>query len=371
MDVVVVGGGVIGASIAWRAAGAGLAVTVVDDESRAPASRAAAGMLAPVTEAGYGEEDLLRLNLASSERFPSFVAELRDATGADPSYRRSGTLMVARDQDDNAELEDAFDLQRKLGLEVTRLRGRECRALEPGLSPRVRGGILIEGDHQVDPPALLDALVDACKRSGVDLRAGRVVALERDGDRITGVRLEDGDVVAGAQVVLAAGAWSGLLEQTERAVLPVVRPVKGQLVHLRVRSGGPLAQRNVRGLDAYLVFRADGRVVVGASVEEQAYDTTVTAGATYELLRAAYELVPGVTELELVGVTAGLRPATPDNGPVLGPLAPGLVAATGHFRNGVLLAPVTADAIVSYLTSGTLPDVAAPFLASRFVEPRA
>ena len=368
MDVVVVGGGVIGASIAWRAAATGMKVAVVDDASRPPASRVAAGMLAPVTEAGYGEEELLRLNLASSERFPGFVEELREATGADPGYRMSGTVMVARDQDDNAALEDVFRFQTGLGLDVSRLRGRDCRALEPSLSPRIRGGILIAGDHQIDPPAFLDALLDACKRSGVELRSGRVVALERNRERVTGVRVENGDLIACRDVVLAGGAWSGLLDGMERDVLPPVRPVKGQLVHLRARSGEPLPRRNVRGLDVYLVFRSDGRVVVGASVEEQAYDVTVTAGATYELLRAAYELVPGISELELVGVPAGLRPATPDNGPVLGSLAPGLSAATGHFRNGVLLAPITAEAITTYLTSGTLPDVAAPFVASRFWE---
>jgi glycine oxidase len=365
-DAVVVGGGVIGLGIAWRAALAGLQVTVVDAPGRG-ASWAAAGMLAPVTEVHYGEQALLRLNLAAAARWPAFVAELEERAGVSVGYRRCGTLIVARDSDDNAALDDLYRFQRGLGLQVERLRGRECRRLEPGLAPSVRGGIMAAGDHQVDNRALLAALVAACDRAAVRRRSARVAAVRVERDRVRGVVLAGGEALDASAVVLAAGCWSGTLGGLPPGAMPPVRPVKGQLLHLRGPAEAPLCQRNVRGLEVYVVPRDDGRVVIGATVEEQGFDTTVTAGAVHDLLRAAFELLPEVTELELVETVAGLRPGSPDNAPMLGPSQlEGLVIAAGHYRNGILLTPVTADAMAELLVSGRVPEIVARFSPRRF-----
>jgi len=366
-DVVVVGGGVVGLAVAWRGALAGLAVTVVDPAPGHGASWAAAGMLAPVTEVRYGEEALLRLNLAAADRWPGFAGELEEASGSQIGYRRCGTLTVARDGDDLAAVEDLYRFQAELGLEVERLRSRECRQVEPGLAPSVRGGLLATGDHQVDNRALAGSLLSAAGRAGVEVRRARVGSLVSGGDRVRGVALEDGEVLEAGAVVLAAGCWSGSLGGVPPEVLPPVRPVKGQLLHLRGPREAPLCRRNVRGLDVYVVPRADGRVVVGATVEDRGFDTTVTAAAVYELLRDAVELLPDVGELELTETVAGLRPGSPDNAPLLGASGlDGLVVATGHYRNGILLAPVTADAIVELLTAGRAPELIAPFSPGRF-----
>ncbi|HEV8372673.1 MAG TPA: glycine oxidase ThiO [Actinomycetota bacterium] len=366
-DVVVVGGGVIGLGIAWRAAQAGIAVTVVDQAPGRGASWAAAGMLAPVTEVHYGEQPLLRLNLDAAASWPAFAAELEAASGRGIGYRRCGTLTVARDADDNAALDDLYRFQLRCGLQVERLRSRDCRRLEPGLAPGVRGGVLAAGDHQVDNRALVQGLLTACRRAGVALLAGRAAELLVDGERVVGVRLAGGERLAGGTVVLAAGCWSGGLRGLAPGLLPGVRPVKGQLLHLRGPASEPLCQRNLRGLEVYVVPRADGRVVVGATVEEQGFDTRVTAGAVHDLLRAALELLPDVAELELVETVAGLRPGSPDNAPLLGPAGQdGLVVATGHYRNGILLTPVTAASVAELLATGKAPEVIAPFSPGRF-----
>jgi glycine oxidase len=369
-DVVVVGGGVIGLGIAWRAAQARLTVTVVDEAPGQGASWAAAGMLAPVTEVHYGEGPLLALNLDSAGRWPSFAAEVEEASGRSVGYRSGGTLAVARDADDNAALEDLYQFQLRNGLQVERLRSRECRQLEPGLAPSIRGGVLAAGDHQVDNRALVRALLVACERAGVRMVTGRVAELATQGDRVTGVVLGGGEALAAGTVVLAAGCWSGGLGGLAAEALPPVRPVKGQLLYLRGPADQPLCSRNVRGLEVYVVPRGDGRVVVGATVEEQGFDTRVTAGAVHDLLRAAMELLPDTAELELVETVCGLRPGSPDNAPLLGPAGPpGLVVATGHYRNGILLCPVTAATIAELLATGRVPELIAPFGPGRFAGP--
>lgn len=365
--MVVIGAGAIGLAIAWRAAQAGLSVTVVDGAPGRGASWAAAGMLAPVTEAHYGEDRLLRLNLAGQRRWPSFARELAEASGRETGYRETGTLVVARHADDNAVLGDLFAYQQALGLAVERLRGRECRALEPALSPRVRGGVLVRGDHQVDNRAFVVALQAAAERAGVTLCRAQATAVETAGDRVRGVRTEQDTVLPAGTVVLAAGHASTRIAGVPTAALPPVRPVKGQLLHLRALSGAAVLERTVRGLDVYLVPRGDGRLVVGATVEERGEDLTVTAGAVLELLRAAEELLPGVAEYGLVETVAGLRPGSPDNAPLIGPTAlDGLVLASGHYRNGILLAPITADGVTALLTRGELPEELAGFSPQRF-----
>jgi glycine oxidase len=379
-DVLVVGGGVIGLATAWRTAQRGLSVTVLDPDPGRGANQVAAGMLAPVTELQYGEEDLLRLGIASNERYAAFAAELTAASGLPTGYRACGTLAAALDADDRAELREVHAFQQRLGLEAQWLTGRECRRLEPMLAPSVRGGLLVTGDHQVDGRRLGAALLRACTTAGVRIHRSRAarVELTNTQDRVVGALAEDGTRLSAAQTVLAAGCWSGEMPGLPPDARLPVRPVKGQVLRLRMTTvlgaplpGGPFLSRNlravVRGVHLYLVPREDGELVVGATMEEQGFDTTVTAGGVYELLRDAHELVPGITELPLMETGAGLRPGTPDNAPLLGPTAlPGLVAATGHHRNGVLLTPVTADAVSAYLATGVLPAEAAPFTPARF-----
>ncbi|MDH6127232.1 glycine oxidase ThiO [Kitasatospora sp. GP82] len=371
-DVLVIGGGIIGLGVAWRAAQRGLAVTVADPDPGHGAAQVAAGMLAPVTELQYGEEPLLRLGMASNERYAAFAAELSEVTGLDTGYRQTGTLAVALDSDDREELRELHSFHQRLGLESHWLTGRECRRLEPMLAPGVRGGLQVTGDHQVDGRRLTAALVAACERAGVDLHRAEVTELLVEAGRAAGVRLSGGEILRAERIVLAAGSRSHLLPGLPEGVLPAIRPVKGQVLRLRIpEQYAPFLSRNVRavvrGQHIYLVPRADGELVIGATTEEQGYDTTVTAGGVYELLRDAHELVPGLTELPLVETNAGLRPGSPDNAPLLGPTAlPDLIAATGHYRNGVLLTPVTADLLAEYLATGATPELAAPFSPSRF-----
>jgi glycine oxidase len=347
-DVVVVGAGVIGLACAWRCAQRGLSVLVLERESQpgAGASGVAAGMLAPVTEAEFGEEALLRLNLAGAALWPAFAAELGERSGIDTGYSASGALVAAADRDDAEELRRLFAFQESLGLDVRWLGGRDCRRLEPRLSPRVPGGILSAQDHQVEPRSVVRALRVAFEAAGGELRCGVDVDLGA-------AREAFGD----AQVVLAAGCWSGV----------PVRPVKGQILRLR---GGPLAERLVRTPRCYVVSRPDGEVVVGATVEERGFDTTVTADGVFGLLEAAREVLPDVGELEFVEAAARLRPGTPDNAPLIG-LRDGVIWATGHHRNGVLLAPITATAVASMVAGEAPPDAVEPFGPGRFVASKA
>ncbi|MFF8522767.1 glycine oxidase ThiO [Streptomyces werraensis] len=374
-DVLVVGGGIIGLVTAWRAAQAGLATTVVDPEPGGGAARVAAGMLAAVTELHHGEQTLLGLNLASARRYPDFAAELSDCTGQDLGYRRCGTLTVALDADDRAHLRELHALHERSGLDSQWLTGRECRRLEPMLAPGVRGGLRVDGDHQIDPRRLASALLTACERAGVTLHRARAERLVVTGGRAAGVVTADGGELGAEQVVLAGGSWSGRLAGVPADVLPPVRPVKGQVLRLTMPDRPePFLSRTVRavvrGSHVYLVPRESGELVIGATSEEMGWDTTVTAGGVYELLRDAHELVPGLTELPLTETLAGLRPGSPDNAPLLGPTGlDGLLLATGHHRNGVLLTPVTGDAMARVLTTGELPDEALPFTPRRFGAP--
>lgn len=352
-DAVIVGGGIIGLSCAWRAAQRGARVAVVD-RSRPPAgaTRVAAGMLAPVGELAFGEPELLKLTVAASELYPDFVAELEAASGIATGYRRDGALHVALDRDEAAELRRVHELQRSLGLGAEWLPPRRCRDLEPGLTPSFGGGVHAPDEASVDPRALMEALLAALDAAeGVDLLTGTgVEAALREGERIAGVRTESGEELRAPSVVLAAGAWSGQAEWLPEAARPPVRPVKGQILELRSRDGAAPCQRIVASERVYLVPRPDGRLVVGATVEEQGFDTAVTAGGVHELLREAYRLLPDVAEMELVEAAAGLRPGTPDNLPLVGPSGvDGLLWATGHYRNGILLAPLSAKTLVEEL----------------------
>jgi glycine oxidase len=354
-DAVVIGAGLIGLACAWRMQQRGVSVLVVDREPEAGAgtSHVAAGMIAPVTEADFGEERLLRVNLRGRERWPAFAAELEERSGLPTGYRESGALVVAADRDDAEALRRLYEFQRSLGVEVEWLAPSAGRRLEPGLSPRIAGAIHAHGDAQADPRATMRALASLVDE--VALGVG-VRSVEHAGGRVTGVQTSEG-VIGCDSVVVAAGAWSPALAPDGHG--PPVRPVKGQILELRVRAGmeAPLS-RIVRTPRCYLVARGDGQVVLGATVEEQGFDTAVTADGVFRLLEAAWEVVPEVGELELVEARAGLRPGTPDNGAVVGRDSglEGLVWATGHWRNGVLLAPLTGDWVAALVAADDEPD---------------
>jgi glycine oxidase len=357
-DAIFVGGGVIGLGCAWRAAQRGARVAVLERaEPPAGATRVAAGMLAPVGELAFGEPELLEMTLASARLYPDFVAELEAASGETTGYARQGALHVALDRDEGAELRRVHDLQHSLGLEAEWLPPRRCRELEPGLTPSFNGGVHAPGEAAVDPRALTRALLAALAVVGAEVRTGtEVVAGLFEGERLAGVRTAAGEELRAKSVVLAAGAWSGRAGWLPEHARPPVRPVKGQIVELRSRDSAAPCERIVASERVYLVPRPDGRLVVGATSEEQGFDTAVTAGGVHELLREAYRLLPDVAEMELVDSMAGLRPGTPDNLPLIGPGAvEGLLLATGHYRNGILLAPLTAEAIAALLAGEPAP----------------
>jgi glycine oxidase len=352
-DAVFVGGGVIGLSCAWRAAQRGARVAVLERaQPPAGATNVAAGMLAPVGELTFGEPELLELTLASAALYPEFVAELEAASGEATGYAECGALHVALDRDEAAQLRRRHDLQCSLELEAEWLSPRACRELEPGLTPSFNGGVHAAGEAAIDPRALARALAAALRAAGGELWTGcEVVEGVFEGERLAGVRTADGAELRADAVVLANGAWSGATPWLPEGARPPVRPVKGEVVELAARGGEPPCSRILASERVYLVPRDDGRLVVGATVEEQGFDTTVTAGGVHELLREAYRLLPDVAEMELLGATAGLRPGTPDNLPRIGPGAiPGLVLATGHYRNGILLAPLTAERVAAHLS---------------------
>jgi glycine oxidase len=363
-DVVVAGGGIVGLACAWRAARRGLRVTVLERDAVGErcATRVAAGMLAPVSEVDFGEAGrrALELGLAAARAWPQFAAELEEAGGVDVGLRRSGTLLLARDGDEARALERQQALRESLDLPIGRLAPSAARELEPALAPTVRLALEAPEDHSVDPRCVLRALRGACDAAGVELREHAPVAAVvlgggagPDGSaRVEGVVLRDGTRVAAGRVVLAAGAWSAELEGLPRWARVPVRPLKGQILRLRDPQGPGLVRRVLRFEGGYLVPRADGGYVLGATMEERGFERRPTAGGVHGLLCDARELVPGVDELEIEELAVGFRPTTPDNIPALGVGAlPGLLWATGHHRNGILLAPLSAELLAEALAS--------------------
>jgi len=355
-------------------------VIVADPSPGLGATHAAAGMLTPIAEAAYAERELFALGRESLSRYPAFAAELERATGLPTGFRQTGTLQVAYDHDDLAMLDELRILQDSFGVQTTQLTARECREAEPMLDPSVRGGLLAADDGSVDPRLLVHALLAAATDAGATHLPVAAAQVRTEAGTAAGAVLADGTQVHATQVVLAAGWQSAAVAGLPAGVVPAVRPVKGQIIRLRGTAateadGLPpgLLHRTVRGIvrgaSVYLVPRDSGELVVGATQEEMGADTTVTAGGVWELLRAARTLVPGITELALADMVAGLRPGTPDNAPLLGPAGPslpGLVLATGHFRAGVLLKPITADTIAHYLRTDMQDPLWAAFRPGRF-----
>jgi glycine oxidase len=359
-SLTVIGAGVIGLSCAWRAAESGCRVTVLDPAPASGASWVAGGMLAPITEAWPGEEELLGLGVAAVQRWPAFADELGAAAGQPAGLRTDGTVVAATGSGDRAELDALEAFIARLGRDVERLSGRDLRRLEPALGPDVRGGLSVPGDLAVDNRQLLAALRVAAERAGVTVVERAARAVLDDGTRVTGVRTDGGDLVA-ETVLVAAGAHSAALHPVLDGL---VRPVKGEILRVAHRAGAfPPPRRTVRALvdgrPVYAVPRDGGGLVIGATQAELGFDTEVTVGGVRDLLRDAERVLPGIAEYALVETAAGLRPGSPDNLPLIGALGPdGLLVATGHHRNGMLLAPITADAVLALLRGEPVPESA-------------
>ncbi len=365
---VVIGAGVIGLGIAWRLAQAGCAVAVYDRGTAGHgASWAAAGMLAAAVETEPGEESLLALTLESQRLWPYFAREVEAASGTSVGYRDEGTMVVALTRDDAEQLRFSYEFQKGLGLDLEWLSGAAARRHEPHLRPGIPTAVLSPRDHQVDNRLVARALVLAAQRAGavlhercpvreVEIANGRARAVVTDRGR------EPADIV-----VLAAGAWSREIGGIPPAYLPPVRPIKGQMLALHMDEAAPLLHHVIWLPRGYLVPRRDGRLVIGGTVEERGFDDSVTAGGLLALLEGAWRAVPTIEELPIAETWVGFRPGSRDDAPMLGPSGiDRLVIATGHHRNGILLTPVTAQAISAYLLTGRLPESLLPFSPERF-----
>ena len=372
--VAIIGAGVVGLGIAWRLAARGARVEVFDKGAAgAGASHAAAGMLAACAEAEPGEETLVALGRESQARWPAFAAELKAASGIDVELREEGTLVVALTADDQARLAHHLVFQHKLGLPLQWITAAETRRREPHLAGKLAGAVWSPQDHQVDNRRLAAALRIAAERAGAVLREHTAVKEISVADgRADGIVLADGTKIAADAVVLAAGAWSRGIAGLAPELRPPVRPIKGQMLSLRMDATAPLLTHVLWAPGAYLVPRRDGRLLVGATVEEKGFDTTLTAGGLLTLLEAAWRALPAVEELPIEEMWVGHRPGSRDDAPILGqgPVE-GLIYATGHHRNGILLAPITADAIARLVFDGTVDAAIRPFGVERFAPLRA
>jgi glycine oxidase len=326
-------------------------------------------MLAAAVETEPGEETLLALTLESQRLWPAFARELEAASGMSVEYRSEGTMVVALTRDDAAQLRHTYEFQKGLGLELDWLSGAEARRREPHLRPGLAAAVLSLRDHQVENRKLATALAKAARRAGAELREHHpVLEVEFAGGRACGVRSEHGSERADV-VVLAAGAWSRQIGGIPPAHLLPVRPIKGQMLALQMDPSAPLLRHVLWLPRGYLVPRVDGRLVVGATTEERGFDETMTAGGLLALLDGAWRAVPAIEELPIAETWVGFRPGSRDDAPMLGPSGiDGLLVATGHHRNGILLAPVTVQALSAYILTGRLPEHVRPFTPERFTE---
>ncbi|MDH4225420.1 MAG: glycine oxidase ThiO [Deltaproteobacteria bacterium] len=366
----IVGGGVVGLAVGWMLARRGEPVTLLEKgKTGREASWAAAGMLAPATEVAYQEDLNLMLGLESMRLYPEFVAELQQASGMDVDYRTEGALEVSFCADDTARLRHILGYQQEKNLPVRSLSVTDALEMEPTLSGFLSAAAFCGMDHQVDPRLLTTALKKAyllaggvlredCEVTRFVLEAGRPPAVMAGEERISAKR-----------VLLAAGAWSGSLAGLPDKLRPPVRPVKGQMLSFQMGAIPSLTHflRVVRVPEIYMVPKSDGRLIVGATVEEMGFDRRLTGGGIYELLKGAWESVPQVYDLPLLETWTGFRPGSRDNAPILGQTAfPGLFVATGHHRNGILTTPATAVHMASLMLEGRPPDILKPFSPDRF-----
>jgi glycine oxidase len=362
-DVIIVGGGIIGCAIAYFLARSGVRPLVLErGEVGGEASAGAAGMLTAQTHA-EAQDPLLELKLASRDLYPSLVAELQERTDIDVEYRPIGHLAPALTAGEAAEVRRRIAWQQARGLAARWLDTGECRALEPGLTPAAQGAGWFPDDHHVNNTAMTQALAAATRRLGGEVRAGCPVSdLVREADRVTGVVSPDGPSTAGA-VVLCAGAWTQAFEGAAGTPLPIF-PAKG---HIAVARLQPPALRRVAYGDVYVVPRASGEHIIGSTVEFVGFDKQVSVEAIEGLLARATTLVPALRDAELTASWACLRPAAADGLPVLGavPGRPGLVVASGHYRNGILLSPITGKLIAELVMTGKTPTRLGPFRPDR------
>lgn len=368
-DVVVVGAGVIGLACGWRLSQRGLKTAVVERGfANEGASRVATGMIAPVSEAYFGEEALLRLGLASTTQYPQFIAELQEVSTTDPLFAKPGTLALAGNADEAAELERMFAFRRRLDLPAWHLRPSAVRQFEPALAPRLRAALSIPDEHIVDPQCLLQALTEAFRSTGGTLVTNTEVdRILTTGNRVTGIYTSDQQTVETVHVVLAAGCWSSQITGIPDHSFVPLRPIKGQLLVLKDARGAGLIKHVLRMPESYLAPRGDGRYILGATTEEQGFDRRVTVGAVFQLLRDAEYYLPDLVELEIVRIVTGLRPVTPDSRTVIGTAKlEGLIWASGHYRSGILLAPITAEAVSKVVAGEQLSPLIQQFTPSRF-----
>jgi glycine oxidase len=368
---VIIGAGAIGLAIAWRLAEAGCEVSLYDrGEAGRGASWASAGMLAAAAETEPGEERLLPLNLESQRMWPDFARELERASGVALGYRDEGTLIVALNRDDAAQLRFTYEFQKGLGLDLKWLTGAEARELEPHLRPGIAGAVLSPGDHQVENRLLVEALLVAARRAGAQLyEACAVREVDIVGGEARAVVSARGRESADV-VILAAGAWSREIGGIPAAYLPPVRPIKGQMLALKMDAAAPILRHVLWVPRGYLAPRIDARLLIGGTVEERGFDESLTAGGMLALIEGAWRALPAIEELPIVETWAGFRPGSRDDAPMLGPSGiDRLVVATGHYRNGILLCPVTARAVADYVLTGRLQESVRDFSADRFLSP--
>jgi glycine oxidase len=371
--VAIIGGGVIGLSIGWRLLQAGLTVSIYErGEAGKGASWAAAGMLAAGSEVEPGEAALLPLLRRSQAMWPDFAAELAAASGVDVQLRDEGTLSVALTQDDAGRLRQTYALQRRLGVGAQWLGRDEALELEPSLNPRLAGAVLVAGDHQVDNRKVVQALRIAFLHAGGRLNEqGGPASVLIEAERVAGVVVEGAPFRADV-VIVAAGAWSPDVPGLPACARPPVRPVKGQMLALGMDPAAPILRHVLWTQKAYLTPRRDGRLIIGATTEERGFDAALTAGGMLSLLESAWRALPGIEELPILESWVGFRPGSRDDAPILGrtPID-GLIIATGHHRNGILLTPVTAAAIADLVLTGRIDPVIAGFGPERFGAPAA
>jgi glycine oxidase len=372
MKVAIVGGGLAGLVTAWRVSQTGCNVSVIDPAPGSGASSVAGGMLAPISEAWFGEEDRLALDLVSLSLWEDFARDLETASGMKIGFRTEGTIQFAFNQDDLRALARTREFQRSLGLDVSELSGSQVRELEPMLSPNVLGATLVKSDYSVDNRALVVALIAACEANGVEFVKERAVGIDFETGSAQTVRavITDRKQIPADRIVIAAGAWSSQIRGAESLG---VRPIMGEILRVAPKSG-TLANIThtirgyVRGIPVYLVPRENGEIVIGATELETGFDVEPTAGGIFQLLRDAREVFPYLAEMKIAELMAGLRPGSPDNAPLMGPIGDyaGLYAATGHYRNGVLLTPATGDVMLAYITNAEIPEYAKAFTPTRF-----
>lgn len=366
-DVVIAGGGVIGGSVALELAGAGLKVAVFDRQQPGQeASRASAGIISPAPE-NAGMIPTVAAGKLSAELYPEFIARIEELSGEKTGYRPKGTLAAIFSRDAKEELSTIIALHHGVGLRAEALRPEDARELEPSLSEEMEAAVLRPDEASVDNRALTAAVLEAAKRSGVEIFARRgAKGVWRDGERCRGLIFEDERVQA-RWTVIAAGCFSAGIEGAERYA--PVRPAKGQMVSLRcakVKMERVLWSENI-----YLVPRNDGRILAGATVEYLGFDKQTNAGGINKLLSGAIELAPGLQEAQIEESWAGLRPDSPDHLPILGPTdVEGLLIATGHFRSGILLAPITARLMREWITGGGVSAEWDRFSPMRFENPK-